>query len=136
MSAEIPAGAMRFNSDSQKLEYWNGSAWFQVHTATPNLASAGDRQPGARGLFAGGFSPNASTRSIEIQYINIASTGNAQDFGDLLNSKNSLLSNFIINSWVIGGGNTGSDTNVADTINLLQLHQQEMHTNFGDLELK
>ena len=26
------------------------SAWFQVHTATPNLASAGDRQPGARGI--------------------------------------------------------------------------------------
>ena len=22
---EIPLGAMRFNSDSQKLEYWNGS---------------------------------------------------------------------------------------------------------------
>ena len=41
--SEIPAGAMRFNSDSQKLEYWNGSAWFQVHTATPNLASSGDR---------------------------------------------------------------------------------------------
>ena len=54
MSAEIPAGAMRFNSDSQKLEYWNGSAWFQVHTATPDLASAGDRQPGARGIFQGG----------------------------------------------------------------------------------
>ena len=49
--SEIPAGAMRFNSDSQKLEYWNGSAWFQVHTATPNLASAGDPTPGARGLF-------------------------------------------------------------------------------------
>ena len=49
--SEIPAGAMRFNSDSQKLEYWNGSAWFQVHTATPNLATAGDPTPGARGIF-------------------------------------------------------------------------------------
>ena len=48
--SEIPAGAMRFNSDSQKLEYWNGSAWFQVHTATPDLASAGDVSVGARGV--------------------------------------------------------------------------------------
>ena len=48
--SEIPAGAMRFNSDSQKLEYWNDPAWFQVHTATPNLANAGDTTPGARGL--------------------------------------------------------------------------------------
>jgi len=72
MSVEIPAGAMRFNSDSQKLEYWNGSAWFQVHTATPNLATAGDRQPGARGLFGGGYTPSATK---VIDYINISSTG-------------------------------------------------------------
>ena len=69
MSAEIPAGAMRFNSDSQKLEYWNGSAWFQVHTATPNLASAGDRQPGARGLFGGGGAPSPVNELKNIDYI-------------------------------------------------------------------
>ena len=34
---EIPLGAMRFNSDSQKLEYWNGGAWFQIHTETASL---------------------------------------------------------------------------------------------------
>lgn len=81
MSAEIPAGAMRFNSDSQKLEYWNGSAWFQVHTATPNLGSAGNRQPGARGFFAGGLAPG--NYQIYIDCINIASTGSEFDFGDL-----------------------------------------------------
>ena len=77
--SEIPAGAMRFNSDSQKLEYWNGSAWFQVHTATPNLDG------GARGLFFGGSlaphgAPNIQT---DIDYINIASTGDSLDFGNL-----------------------------------------------------
>ena len=80
--SEIPAGAMRFNSDSQKLEYWNGSAWFQVHTATPDLATAGDRQPGARGVFSQGFitpSPNITGR---LDYINIASTGDATTFHD------------------------------------------------------
>ena len=29
---EIPLGAMRFNSDSQKLEYFNGDIWMQIHT--------------------------------------------------------------------------------------------------------
>jgi hypothetical protein len=77
----IPAGAMRFNSDSQKLEYWNGSAWFEVHTTTPNMATSGDREPGARGLFAGGYQPGAYQNDID--YINIASTGNTQDFGTL-----------------------------------------------------
>ena len=83
--SEIPAGAMRFNSDSQKLEYWNGSAWFQVHTATPNLASAGDREPGVRGLFTGGYASAAGSPKTtnKINYVNIASTGNAQEFGTL-----------------------------------------------------
>jgi hypothetical protein len=76
--SEIPAGAMRFNSDSQKLEYWNGSAWFQVHTATPDLASAGDSTPGPRGVM-GGSVPQAD----HIDYINISSTGDAINFGDL-----------------------------------------------------
>jgi hypothetical protein len=76
---EIPAGAMRFNSDSQKLEYWNGSAWFQVHTATPNLATSGDSTPGARAVFAGG----ENTTDV-IEYINLASTGDAITFGNLV----------------------------------------------------
>ena len=46
---EIPLGAMRFNSDSQKLEYWNGSAWFQIQTFSPTL------EGGARGVFFGGI---------------------------------------------------------------------------------
>ena len=78
--SEIPAGAMRFNSDSQKLEYWNGSAWFQVHTATPNLGQGSDIQPGARGVFQGGLTPS---ESATVDYINISTTGDAIDFGDL-----------------------------------------------------
>ena len=85
--SEIPAGAMRFNSDSQKLEYWNGSAWFQVHTATPNLASAGDVSVGARGVLAGGLNPSGGGYQDVIDYGNIASTGNAIDFGNLTLSR-------------------------------------------------
>ena len=82
--SEIPAGAIRFNSDSQKLEYWNEPAWFQVHTATPDLASAGDSTPGVRGTFMGGHNePDPSSNFDIIDYVNIASTGNAVDFGNL-----------------------------------------------------
>ena len=82
--SEIPSGAMRFNSDSQKLEYWDGSQWVQVHTFSPNLATPGDPTPGARGLFMGGFNPAASDR---IDYVNIDSTGNAIDFGNLTQAR-------------------------------------------------
>ena len=89
--SEIPAGAMRFNSDSQKLEYWNGSAWFQVHTDTPNLASAGDRQPGPRGIFLGGNDGDPAAVDT-IDYINITSTGNALDFGNMSTARAGLNS--------------------------------------------
>jgi len=85
------------------LEYWNGSAWFQVHTATPNLATAGDRQPGARGLFGGGYTPSATK---VIDYINISSTGNAIVFGDLTDTNNmskGSTSSRVRAVWVGGG---------------------------------
>ena len=72
--SEIPLGAMRFNSDSQKLEYWMGSAWMQIQTFSPNLDG------GARGLFLGGQTPSYINN---IDMVNIATTGDATDFGDI-----------------------------------------------------
>ena len=74
---EIPLGAMRFNSDSSKLEYWNGSAWFQIHTFSPNLDG------GTRAFIVGGqLAPNEAITN-RIEFITIETQGNATDFGDL-----------------------------------------------------
>ena len=72
---EIPLGAMRFNSDSQKLEYFNGDVWMQVHTFSPDLDG------GARGVICGQYS--GPTLSKTIDYVTITTAGNAADFGDL-----------------------------------------------------
>ena len=66
----IPAGAFRFNTDSRKLEYFDGNQWVNIKTDSPRLYTAG-----TRGIFAG--------RTDVIDYINIATAGNASDFGDL-----------------------------------------------------
>ena len=71
----IPLGAMRFNSDSQKLEYWNGSIWLQIHTFSPNLDG------GSRGVFHSGRT-SSGTDVNNIDYITISTAGNAIDFGD------------------------------------------------------
>ena len=76
---EIPLGAMRFNSDSQKLEYWNGSIWLQIHTFSPNLDG------GTRVLQGGGQAPSNNNNTI--QYFTLSTLGNAQDFGDMLYSR-------------------------------------------------
>ena len=53
MSA-IPQGAIRFNTDSQKLEFYAQGEWWVMSTDTPNLGRSVDSTPGARGFAAGG----------------------------------------------------------------------------------
>ena len=126
MSAEIPAGAMRFNSDSQKLEYWNGSAWFQVHTATPNLATAGDPTPGARGFAAGG-TPSSSNM---ITAVNLASAGKNFDFANLTYDTRNGGCGSSSTRAIVAGGLTPSITNV---INIWTMASQSDAVDFGDL---
>ena len=74
--AIVPLGAMRFNSDSRKLEYWMGSAWMQIQTFSPNLDG------GTRALFAGGYiAPGPCVDTVD--FITIESQGNAIDFNNL-----------------------------------------------------
>ena len=67
------AGSIRFNTDSSKLEIYNGDKWWNIDSTSPQ-----EQTGGGRGVFAG-----AIPASDTIQYINIASTGNSIDFGNL-----------------------------------------------------
>ena len=77
---EIPQGAIRFNTDSQRLEFYAQGEWWVMSTDTPNLGVGADSTPGARGLLVVEQILQALNT---IDYINIASTGNAIDFGIL-----------------------------------------------------
>ena len=89
---EVPQGALRFNTDSHKLEFYAQDQWWEMATDVPNLGGNGnastaptgnsaDQSPGARGVFAG-MTPDASAATDAMDYINITTTGNAIDFGD------------------------------------------------------
>ena len=81
--SEVPQGAIRFNTDSQRLEFYAQGEWWVMSTDTPNLGRSVDATPGARGVFMGGQKDGTGVFDI-IDYVNIASTGNAVDFGNLL----------------------------------------------------
>ena len=83
-----------------------------------------------RGVFAGGYA--ASDRTNSIDYIDISSTGNASDFGDLSVTRNSLgaCSNGTTDRGIFGGGTTGSNSNVIDYITISTTGDA---TDFGDL---
>ena len=66
------AGTTRFNENLGALEFYTGSEWRAVNSYV-NMGNRG------RGVFAAGVSGPAETRTVD--YINIASQGNAINFG-------------------------------------------------------
>ena len=84
-----------------------------------------------RGVFAGGFvyTAPASNYYNQMDYITIASTGNATDFGDLVsNMRSSGTSNKT--RAIFMGGDTGSASNV---IQYIAIASTSNTTDFGDL---
>ena len=67
----LRAGAIRFNTDSSQMEIYDGNQWTGILATSPELQTGG-----TRGFFAGGNSTN-------IEFINVDTSGNATDFGDL-----------------------------------------------------
>ena len=75
------SGSIRFNTDSSRLEIYNGEAWWEIDATSPELQTGGTRGVLASGRSGGGAD---QTRINNIQFINIATTGDAVDFGDAI----------------------------------------------------
>ena len=108
-TAERPSdcepGSIRFNTDTANLEYFRGKTlgWSQFELVNPNLGggTGSNTGVGARGFFAGGYSPS-HVNSIEV--ITIPSLGNASDFGDLSNNYTAgATTNDRTRGWYSGG---------------------------------
>ena len=74
-----PVGAFRFNTDSSKLEYYDGNQWVNITSDSPEKQTGG-----ARGVWMGGATPTAQDT---IDYANLDSTGNAIDFGNITTAR-------------------------------------------------
>ena len=95
--------------------------------------SSAYRGNGGRGIFAGGTEPN-SVRNID--FINIASTGNATAWGELLGNGTSMAGGASNNiRGVIAGGFEGAPTNGRiSTIQALTIPTNGEIFDFGDLQ--
>ena len=72
------SGSIRFNTDSSKMEIYNGEKWWEMDSTSPQ-----EQTGGTRGVIAVGSNTPTTPYVVDIQYINADSTGNAIDFGDL-----------------------------------------------------
>ena len=131
--SEIPQGAIRFNTDSQKLEFYAQGEWWVMSTDNNNLGDTPDVTPGTRAVFAGKETPgNIFTNDIE--FINIAAGGTSQDFGNL-----SGIRRFVgtcassTRAVFFGGTNPASSPGLQSTIEYVTIASTGDVTNFGSL---
>ena len=116
----IASGSIRFNTDSSKLEIYDGNAWFEIDSTSPD-----EQTGGTRGLTAGGFG-----NTDQIEFFNIDTTGNGADFGNLNTDPQQPGSVSSRTRGCIAGGNDGSDLNVIDFITISSTGDA---LDFGDL---
>jgi hypothetical protein len=124
---EVPQGAIRFNTDSQKLEFYAQDQWWEMVIDTPALGTSSDTGAGARGVFMSGYTGSPAVSANTLDYVNISSSGNAIDFGDLLVAVNSAAT---ASSSTRGLSFGGSLTN---TINYITISSTGDAQDFGDL---
>ena len=110
-----PAGSIRFNTDSAKMEIYNGDKWWNIDSTSPQ-----EQTGGTRGLFIGGAALNT------IDYINVSTTGNAADFGDMTTTASAQNGSSDRTRAVWAGGYT-------NTIQYVTITSTGNASDFGDL---
>ena len=122
------SGSIRFNTDSSKLEIYNGEAWFEIDATSPELETGG-----TRGLLGGGYSPTPNNANRDyIDQVNVNTTGDAIDFGNLTVSRRPGQNAAGSRTRAIWMGGRASPVN-HNVIDFVTIAQQGNATDFGDL---
>ena len=118
----IPEGAIRYNTDSNKMEVWNGQKWMIVSVSSPNIDG------GARGLYSG-RSPSPGAYVNTVDYITISTAGNAIDFGDQNGAGTYGSTTADKTRGIIAGGHPAHN----DVIDFFTITSAGSATDFGNL---
>ena len=119
------SGSIRFNTDSSRLEIYNGEAWWEIEATSPEQQTGG-----TRGLIFGGEGSNPRNT---IQFFNLDTTGNAIDFGDMNDERTEgMACASRVRAFAIGGFLGGQPTNYTNTIDMVTIASTGNATNFSD----
>ena len=129
---EIPTGAFRYNTDSNKMEVYVGGTWMIVSVSTPNLGDSSS-PAGTRGFAAGGAGgPSGPGYKDTVDFYTISSAGNAQDYGDLTRAKGNGVAGFASRTRGVAAGGF-SPTAHYNTIDFITMSSTGYAADFGDL---
>ena len=125
------SGSIRFNTDSSKLEIYNGDQWFEIDSTSPELQTGG-----TRGVIMGGLSPSHPNGDNVMQFITISSTGNSVDFADLTREKYASYGGIASRTrGIMPGGYyyPGSSGTYTDEMDAITISIQSNAFDFGNL---
>ena len=117
---EVPQGAIRLNTDSQKLEFFAQDRWYEMATHSDVF----DGSAGRALIFEG----DASSNKIDV--IHIDTQGNATDFGETHYNNDSVGGSGDRTRALVYGGGSPSVTN---KIEFHTISISSSGTDFGDL---
>ena len=117
---KIPTGAVRYNTDSNKMEVYIGGTWMEVSVSAAGVA-------GGRGVFTSRYTPS---NNDVIDYIKLSSGGTAVDFGNVTSSRSHSSTGSSRTRGIIMGGATPSMLN---TVEQIEIASAADATDFGDL---
>ena len=143
----IKPGAIRFNTDSMKLEIFRGSAnyegtasmagigtlaagqWEEIQATSPEVQTGG-----TRGVWGSRFR-NPNTYDNTMDYVNVDSTGDAIDFGDSSVTKTSYAAISSKTRGIFAGGYSpgAASPKRTNSIELITIASTGNTIDFGDL---
>jgi len=131
---QAPAGSIRFNTDSKKLEVYIGGPvgygttatgqWMQVDGWSPDTQTGG-----TRGLFAGSNPQPGDGSGKTIEFITVSTTGDTTDFGDRIGNGRRQIAAMADRTRAVFAG---SYSPMGNTIDFVTIASKGDATDFGD----
>ena len=118
-----PAGSIRFNTDSGKMELYNGEQWWEIDATSPNQQTGG-----TRAVMGGGKLTHPARQDV-IQFVTMDTTGNAVDFGDLLSASSEFYTASSRTRGIWAG--TYAPNSVSNSIEFVTIASTGNATDFG-----
>ena len=118
-----PAGSIRFNTDSSKMEIYDGNAWWNIDATSPE-----EQTGGTRGMVGGAYvSPSPSNA---IDFFNLDTTGNGTDFGNLSVARHGPSASSSRTRGIFLGGEEPAVSTVIDFVTIASTGNA---SDFGDI---
>ena len=125
---DLVSGSIRFNTDSSKMEIYNGEQWWEIDATSPKQQTGGTRL-----LFGGGYGNSPHPAMDSIDFVNVATTGNASDFGNLSTARTAKSGGSSRTRGLFQGGRFSPSSDGYNTIDFVTIASTGNAQDFGDL---